>query len=168
MKKIILSLFFILAFTIVLNAQFAIIQPPIEEKKIEFYKNKLKILSQINIENVEIYNNIVFNQNNQKLKVSELSEFDKKIFFLTVSEKFYSKLQIIEEDWQKDLGKSPINKKEDIATKEDVKQFLLELKVIINLILNKREETARFIFNNYPDKFTDIEKTLYLNNLKKN
>jgi len=150
-----------------------------EPAKVEGRKNAefKKVLKDMNtwiskLDNVDFYQEQFTFKNRETGKEKSFKEFEKldqRMFMLTSAQKLSGHLGFLQEAWEKELKKSPDKgdgKDESIATKEEVKKYVEQIKEVRVAEVKKWEEMAEAVFKDFPDKFTKQEQEFYLKQVR--
>jgi hypothetical protein len=106
-------------------------------------------------------------------KFQDLSPYERGVFMFMTGEKLSNELKRFDNLWQGELKKfDGTEKKEEgkgkerAAVKEDVVEYTKQLTALRKATAVKFESYAEKFFKDFKDKFTEDERTKYMNNIR--
>lgn len=175
MKKLLPCVIFALAVPMIYSQQPT--PTPAPTKKVSDYTKELSDLQTWgkNLTNDKFYDTrfkFKEKKTDKELKFSDFSEFDRRMFQMTTTQRFNKHLDSLDDAWQEDLkkvkGKVPDSKgKSDaIAGADDVSKMIENLVVLRKIAVQSWESQANSMFKTFPKEFEEKDMNLYLKNIK--
>lgn len=158
------------------NAQVVVPQPVPAKKVVDYRKPLVATKAWVaGISDEEYYEkHYTFKGASGEIKnFKSLSQFDRRLFMLVITQKMAANLRDLEEQWLVDMKKLPDNtcdgKDDSLATKSYVQDAIKELRTLRVLHVAKWEALATTVFKEHADQFKKEEQSYYfkqINTLK--